>query len=79
MTPQMKNRSKQAALNMPKGRVEVANGLVTLQPENGATIAPIPVKNAQVIVNAPLLEKELSHEPGFLAGGTERRLQARRW
>jgi hypothetical protein len=68
MTPQMKNRSKRAALNLPKGTVDVANGLVTLHPETGQSIAPIPVKNAQVIVDAPVLEKELNHEPGFFAG-----------
>ncbi|HVT96635.1 MAG TPA: DUF481 domain-containing protein [Acidobacteriaceae bacterium] len=65
---QMKKRDKHAAEAFPRGTVEVANGLVTLHPENGATIAPIPVKSAQVIVSAPELDKELRHEPGFLEG-----------
>jgi hypothetical protein len=66
----MKKRGRREALNLPKGTVDEADGLVTMRPEAGATIAPIPVKNAQVIVDAPLLDKELNHEPGFLAGWT---------
>jgi hypothetical protein len=68
MTPEMKKRNKHAALSLPRGTVEVANGLVTLHPENGATIAPIPVKNAEVIVDSAVLDKQLNHEPSFLAG-----------
>lgn len=68
MTPEMKKRSKRAALNLPKGRVEVANGLVTVHPESGATIAPIPVKDAQAIVDSAVLDKQLNHRAGFLAG-----------
>jgi len=68
MTPEMKKRNKRAALDLPKGRVDVADGLVTLHPETGATIAPIPEKNAQVIVDAAILDKQLNHEAGFLAG-----------
>jgi hypothetical protein len=64
----MKKRGRREALNLPKGTVDEANGLVTVHGENAAAIAPIPVKNAQVIVEAPLLDKELKHEPGFLAG-----------
>jgi hypothetical protein len=68
MTPEMKNHSKRAALALPKGTVEVASGLVTLHPDSGATIAPIPVKNAQVIVDSAVLNKQLNHSPGFLQG-----------
>jgi len=68
MTPEMKKRNKHAALSLPRGTVEVANGLVTLHTENGATIAPIPVKNAEVIVDSAVLDKQLNHEPSFLAG-----------
>lgn len=68
MTPEMKKRTRKAALNLPKGAVEVAKGLVTLHPESGAMIAPIPVKDAQVIMDAGVLDKELNHEPSFLKG-----------
>jgi Protein of unknown function, DUF481 len=68
MTPEMKKRTKRAALNLPTGTVEESKGLVTLHPENGATIAPIPVKDAQVIVESAVLDKQLNHEPGFLQG-----------
>jgi len=68
MTPDMKKHNKRAALNLPKGTIDVANGLVTLHPDSGATVAPIPIKNAQVIVDAPLLEKQLDHGPGFRQG-----------
>ncbi len=68
MTPDMKKHDKRAALDLPKGTVEVANGLVTLHPETGATIAPIPVKNAEAIVDAAVLNKQLNHHAGFQAG-----------
>ena len=68
MTPEMKKRNRRAALALPKGAVEVANGLVTLHPETGATTAPIPVKNAQAIMDAAVLDKQLNHQAGFLAG-----------
>lgn len=68
MTPEMKKRTKRAALNLPTGTVEVSKELVTLHPENGATIAPIPVKDAQVIVESSVLDKQLNHQPGFLTG-----------
>lgn len=68
LTPEMKKRNRRAARAMPKGAVDVANGLVTLHPETGAAIAPIPVKDAQVIVDAAVLEKQINHEPSFLQG-----------
>jgi Protein of unknown function, DUF481 len=68
MTPEMKKRTRRAALNLSKGAVEVANGLVTLHPETGPTIAPIPLKNAEVMVDAAVLDKQLNHEPGFFVG-----------
>jgi len=68
MTPEMKKRNKHAALALPKGTIEASSSLVTLHPESGATIAPIPTKNAEVIVDAALLDKQLNHSPGFLKG-----------
>ncbi len=67
LTPAMK-KTRRAALNMPKGRVDVAKGLVTVHPEKGTTIASIPVKDAQVIVESAVLDKQLNHRPGLLTG-----------
>jgi len=64
-TAKMKGRKGR---NLPSGAIDVANGLVTLHPANEATIAPIPVKNAEFIMDKAVLDKQLNHEPGFLTG-----------
>ena len=46
--------------------MDVAGDAVTIHGEGAP--APIPVKNAEYIVDQPTLDKQLFHEPGFLAG-----------
>jgi len=41
---------------------------VTVHTESTPSVAPIPVKNAQYIVDRPTLDKQLFHEPGFFTG-----------
>ena len=50
------------------GTLEVADQTLTLQPENAAAEAPIPVKNAQYIMDAAELDKQINHQPGFFSG-----------
>lgn len=53
---------------IPEGTLSVSNQLITVQPENGATIAPIPVRNAEYIVDETILKKQIAGHPGALAG-----------
>jgi len=53
--------------NLPTGTIDVANGTVTVHPANQQP-APIPVKNAEFIMDRAELDKQLNHEPGFFTG-----------
>jgi hypothetical protein len=53
---------------IPQGTLSVADQLITVNPENGATIAPIPVKNAVYIVDETTLHRQITGHPGILAG-----------
>ena len=62
----VKLNRKDQGKQIPTGILEVAGDAVTLHGE--AAPASIPVKNAEYIVDQPTLNKQLFHEPGFLAG-----------
>ncbi len=47
------------------GALTVENHTVTVQSENGKAIPPIADKDAQYIMDAATLDKQLNHEPGF--------------
>ena len=64
---QEKVRSKREVRHLPEGGVDVENQEVTVHPENEERGAPIPVKNAQYIMDAATLDKELNHTPGLFA------------
>jgi hypothetical protein len=64
----LKLRGRKSAGDIPAGTLEVANQVVTIQPDSGAASPPIPVKNAVNILDAATLKKELTHEPGFFSG-----------
>ena len=61
-------RGKRAAVQIPTGTLDVADHAVTVRSENGATIGPIPTKNAQYIMDAATLDKQINHEPNFFTG-----------
>jgi Protein of unknown function, DUF481 len=61
-------RGKQRHIQLPVGTIDVADQLVTIHPENVPPPAPIPVKSAQYIVDNATLDKQVNHEPSFLAG-----------
>ncbi len=54
--------------DLPEGTLSVADSLITVQTENGALIAPIPLKNAVYIVDETTLHKQITGHPGILAG-----------
>ncbi len=64
----VKLRGKKNARQIPEGNVDVSGQAVTVHTEGAAPVAPIPVKNAQYIVDGPTLDKQLFHEPSFFAG-----------
>jgi hypothetical protein len=54
--------------NLPQGTLAVENGLITVHTGNNAKIEPIPVKNAQYIIEETTLNKQIFGHPGFFAG-----------
>jgi hypothetical protein len=56
------------AIEIPNGSIDVANEAVTVHPANAPEVAPIPVKNAQFIMDSATLDKEINHQPNFFAG-----------
>ena len=65
----MKPRGRKNTIQIPEGTLDVADQAVTLHPaENGAPPPPIPVKDAQFIMDAATLDKQINHEPGFFTG-----------
>jgi hypothetical protein len=64
----VKLRGKRHLGLIPVGNFDVANNLITVHAVNAPQIAPIPVKNAQYIMNQAVLDKEVYHEPNWLSG-----------
>jgi hypothetical protein len=61
-------RGKQRHIQFPVGTVDVADQVITIHPENAPPPAPIPVKNAQYIMDNATLDKEINRQPNLLAG-----------
>jgi hypothetical protein len=61
-------RGKQRHIQLPVGTIDVADQLVTVHPENAPPPAPIPVKNAQYIMDNAALDRQINHEPIFFTG-----------
>ncbi len=56
------------ALNLPQGTISVANQLITVHPEDGVVIPPIPVKDVEYIVDENTLRKQIAGRPDLWAG-----------
>jgi hypothetical protein len=54
--------------NVPQGTLTVEDNMITVHPDNGVLIEPMPVKNAKFIVDQTTLTKELIGKPGILEG-----------
>jgi hypothetical protein len=63
-----KLRGKSSVKTVPTGTLDVSGQAITVHTEPAAPPPPIPVNNAQYIIDQPTLDKQLFHEPGFLAG-----------
>lgn len=64
----VKIHGKRGAAALPTGTLEVANKSLTLHTENGVAPAPIPVENAEFIMDKAILDKQLYHHPGVFEG-----------
>jgi hypothetical protein len=62
----VKLSGKHKAREIPVGAVDVADQAVTVHTEAAPSVAPIPVKNAQFIIEQATLDKQL-HEPSFFS------------
>jgi hypothetical protein len=65
---QSKLRTKKNLAQIPVGAIEAGNGVLTVHAEGASMGAPIPLKNAQFVVDQATLEKQLNHAPGFFSG-----------
>ena len=63
----VKIHSKKNGGQIPEGRLELANGSIAIRSEKAAP-ASIPVADAQYIMDAATMEKQLHREPGFFTG-----------
>ena len=50
------------------GALDVVNTVVSVHPANAAPAAPIPVKDAQYIIDQATLNKQAHGQPGFFSG-----------
>lgn len=62
----LKTRKQQAAI--PAGTVVMENQSVTVHPQEGTALSPIPVGKAQYVVSAATLEEQATSRPSFLVG-----------
>jgi hypothetical protein len=64
----VKVHGKKIQGQIPIGTVDVTDEHVMVHPENAAPPQPIPVKNAQYIVDQTTLQKQIYQHPGFGSG-----------
>ncbi len=68
LSSQVKTHGRKAVAHLPEGPIDVTNGTVTVRSANQQQAPPVPVKDAQYIVDHATLDKQLYHEPSFFAG-----------
>jgi hypothetical protein len=64
----VKPKSRHGKVEIPSGAIDANTESITLETESGPPLAPIPLKNAQFIMDAAALDKQINHEPGFFTG-----------
>ncbi len=68
LNSKMKLRGKKSMSQIPVGTLEVTNQAITVHPASGPAGPPIPVKDAQYILNEAALNKQAYHAPNFFSG-----------
>lgn len=61
-------RGKRRPAQFPVGTIDVTDQAVVVHPDNATPIAPMPIKNAQFIMDNATLDKQINREPGFFTG-----------
>ncbi len=61
----VKIKHRQIPASVPIGNISVENNEITVQSATNATIPPVPIKNAQYVVDETTLNKQIRGEPGF--------------
>lgn len=64
----VKIHSKKHGGAIPTGSLDVSNNSIALHSEKAPVPSPIPVGNAQYVVDMETLNKQLYHQPGFFTG-----------
>jgi hypothetical protein len=64
----VKPQGKHSKVPILSGTIEANSEALTIQPASGPALAPIPLKNAEFIMDAATLDKAINHEPGFFTG-----------
>jgi hypothetical protein len=64
----VKPSAKHSKLQIATGKIDATSEAVIIQPESGPPLPPIPLKNAQFIMDAAALDKQMNHTPGFFTG-----------
>jgi hypothetical protein len=67
LTTTQKPHGRRPGGQIPTGTLEMSGQAITVHGENTSP-TPIPVKDAQFVVDAATLDKEIHHEPSFFAG-----------
>jgi hypothetical protein len=65
-----KMRGRKGAAQIPAGQLDMTNQTLTVQAQNGAASAPVPVADAAYLIDQATLAREVFHQPGFLSGWT---------
>jgi hypothetical protein len=63
-----KIRTKKSEAQLPAVALEVTNNTFAMHPENAQATTPIPVGNAEYILDKATIDKEINHHPGFATG-----------
>jgi len=61
----VKLRGKKSAGQIPAGTLDATSQIVTVRPNNAVPLPPIPVADAQYIVDQKTLDMEVYHQPNF--------------
>ncbi len=64
----VKRSGHHGKVQFASGEIDSNSEAVVVHPETGNALPPIPLKNAEFIMDQATLDKQLNHEPSFLAG-----------
>lgn len=63
-----KNAKLRGKATIPSGPIDAVNDAITVHTADSGSQQAIPVKQAEIVVDYPTLDRQMNHEPGFFAG-----------